>query len=1496
MAAAQIPVNGLVANYRFDGNGNDSGPNSLHATSHGATLTADRFGRSNAAYAFNGTSGYLEVADDSRLSLPTTGELSISVWMRPDVLTFPDQEGSGYVHWMGKGTPGQHEYALRMYGLGNTELRDNRTSFYVFSAAGGLGAGSYVQESVVAGKWIHYVATVSTSGDQIRWYKNGVLKDQDVFLTGTFAVTPANGTAPLRIGTRDFNSYFQGAIDDIAIYNRVLTASEIHQLSTFPEPGTTQLVNDPFIDGNRSNTTGGDAAGAVWFQGQAASLTVVDENSGIGSGNALRFAPGGDAQKFLTFFSAAPLSAAGDTVRASFDYRFSTAPGSVSGGFRFGLYNSNSTRQSTDTTGTTRNDDKGYVVSTNAGASGTSTTVNSEDANATGGSDILGGSPPYGLVALGSSGGSVASGTTAHHAQLQISRLANGDLAVSAQIDGLTVASGTHPMASVLTSSIDELAIGFAGSSNQPVLLLDNVLVEALTFQTVSMTSTNATEGGSGTFNFTRTATGGPLTVTYTLSGTAVPGLDYPAPAGTVTFPDGVATQTVTIAPVADRYLDPGDTVIATIAVGTGYVPSATQASATMTITDATTSPYEVVAKNAVTIATGFGPATRSVQTVTGQSFTQALRIDTPSTASTPYESGTSSAAKFTFDKTVTAGDKLVVSLWARATAGDANGEAYLRLKVLNSSGADSSGEAPRTVGSAWRLIEVPFLAAFGYPAGAGQLSIFAGYGPQTIEIGAVSVVNHGNVSYSALGIPLYEGREANAAWRAAAAVRIEQNRKADFTVQVRDPAGHAVPGATVRVAMKRHAFGFGSIAGADRIVSTDTTDATYGDNQKLRDTFLEMFNWAVLGNDLKWPNWEPTSGTFNTTAALNAARWIRDHGASGLRGHNLVWPSWAKLPAWLQTEYNARVTSDGVTAAKAWLRTRVLAHIAQEAPVVGTLATRWDVLNEPFTNHSLQDLLGTAEIAAWFQQARTFTPAGTPLALNDYDNEGEDLPHINFLISTMQGQPAPLIDAIGLQSHLNVRTLAGPDRILTVMDRYAALGKAIEVTEFDLGTDGDEQLQADYLRDYLTLAFSHPAVRSFLVWSFWEGSGATPDRALYRTDWSIKPNGQAWRNLVLGQWWTDTTVTTDANGNATIRGFHGDYAITATAGVRAITVAATLGAGGATVPLVPRDSTAVVLAPVADAYVQDDLATMNFGTATELLTKQNSTAGSNNRDSYLKFDLTTVPEILSAKLRLRAGLTAVSGSNATLAVSLSACAVADVSWTENGLTWDNRPALGAVRANVNVTGTMPNPATQWVELDVTAYLQSEKVAGRNVVTLALHNSVASNPRITIASRETAAPPELVVTTPKGIALWRAQKFGANAGTAIADDLANPDSDSFLNVQEYALGGEPLENNAAIAPVAGRRFVGPAEYLTLTFNRVIDAIDITYTVEGTSTLENPLSWQPIARGTGCGLPVPVGAAQVSESGSGTVRTVEVRDSVAFAPGVRRFLRLRIERQ
>lgn len=196
--------------------------------------TTARLPNGETAAAFNGSSQYMQVQDHQALSPATTGVLTIEAWMRPDTLRFPHKEGTGYVHWMGKGKPNNHEYAARMYSSDNSEKRDNRISGYLFNASGGKGAGSYFQKEVHPGQWIHYVLVINAKAKSREYpngytkiYRNGVLANQDDLNYRGTPVAPDRGSAPFRAGTRDFNSFFKGAIGNLAIYGKELPAKRI---------------------------------------------------------------------------------------------------------------------------------------------------------------------------------------------------------------------------------------------------------------------------------------------------------------------------------------------------------------------------------------------------------------------------------------------------------------------------------------------------------------------------------------------------------------------------------------------------------------------------------------------------------------------------------------------------------------------------------------------------------------------------------------------------------------------------------------------------------------------------------------------------------------------------------------------------------------------------------------------------------------------------------------------------------------------------------------------------------------------------------------------------------------------------------------------------------------------------------------------------------------------------------------------------------------------
>jgi hypothetical protein len=160
---------------------------------------------------------------------------------------------------------------------------------------------------------------------------------------------------------------------------------------------------------------------------------------------------------------------------------------------------------------------------------------------------------------------------------------------------------------------------------------------------------------------------------------------------------------------------------------------------------------------------------------------------------------------------------------------------------------------------------------------------------------------------------------------------------------------------------------------------------------------------------------------------------------------------------------------------------------------------------------------------------------------------------HGDTLVDLIHGSGNGLIEVDGawVERGVSARVLGVPTRLvapeemLRVSDQLASLVPALMLTEWDVMTNGDEELQADYLRDTLIAAYSHSAYRGFLMWVWWEGAGWRPEAALFRRDGSEKPNGRVWRELVSERWRTDTSTTADTAGLARFRGHAGLYDLT---------------------------------------------------------------------------------------------------------------------------------------------------------------------------------------------------------------------------------------------------------------------------------------------------------------------------------------------------------------
>ena len=481
-------------------------------------------------------------------------------------------------------------------------------------------------------------------------------------------------------------------------------------------------------------------------------------------------------------------------------------------------------------------------------------------------------------------------------------------------------------------------------------------------------------------------------------------------------------------------------------------------------------------------------------------------------------------------------GDVGLVRFFARTLAAyDETGGGRIRVVVQKASpDYDKDLQAEVTVGRVWQEFTLPFTFADDYAQGAAELSFGFGYKAQTVEIGGIEVLDYGKrLAQSALPKTrfTYAGREPDAAWRRAALERIEQIRKGNFSLHVTDAAGVPVSGASVRIEQRRSAFQWGAALQFARL-GTDSSD-----NQIYREKAFELFNSASPENDLKWPAWDGDWGPgYDHEQSLAALRWLNEH-RFYVRGHVLVWPGWKDLPK--------SVLERRDPARQKEIPDLVLAHIRDITTATKGLIREWDVLNEPYDHHDLMAMFGNDIMTSWYKTAAESAP-GLPLYLNDFSNhdlvaDADHFKNFSRTVVVLQKAGAPL-GGLGLQGHIGAQPNA-PENILATLDLLSDFKLPIRFTEFDVNTD-DEELQADYTRDFLILAFSHPAVVGVQHWGFWEKTHWRPQAAMFRNDWSEKPNAKVYRSLVLDQWRTKTTGETDASGRFAVRGFHGEYAI----------------------------------------------------------------------------------------------------------------------------------------------------------------------------------------------------------------------------------------------------------------------------------------------------------------------------------------------------------------
>lgn len=248
-----------------------------------------------------------------------------------------------------------------------------------------------------------------------------------------------------------------------------------------------------------------------------------------------------------------------------------------------------------------------------------------------------------------------------------------------------------------------------------------------------------------------------------------------------------------------------------------------------------------------------------------------------------------------------------------------------------------------------------------------------------------------------------------------------------------------------------------------------------------------------------------PDSSQWNWTT-LDAAYSLAVRNKLIFKDHNLIWGQ--QQPSWL--------TSSGLDAA------HQASAVEQWIRLVGGRYSAMDlidVVNEPLPGHNpapYSAALGGTGSTGWdwviwaFTKARQYIPH-TKLLLNDYGIINDNSATTSYLQIINILKDRGLIDGIGVQGHRFELESADTNVVKNNLDRLAATGLPIYISEFDLGNVGnagtpDDNQQLQLYQKIFPILWRHPGVKGITIWDYLEGQTWQTTCYLVRADGTARP------------------------------------------------------------------------------------------------------------------------------------------------------------------------------------------------------------------------------------------------------------------------------------------------------------------------------------------------------------------------------------------------------
>lgn len=411
--------------------------------------------------------------------------------------------------------------------------------------------------------------------------------------------------------------------------------------------------------------------------------------------------------------------------------------------------------------------------------------------------------------------------------------------------------------------------------------------------------------------------------------------------------------------------------------------------------------------------------------------------------------------------------------------------------------------------------------------------------------------------------------REMSEASRLREASSIELNRKGDAHITVDAPEGSEI---TLEIEQTNHEFRFGG-----NLLMLDEFE-TAEKNAIYREKFAELFNLGTV--PFYWDALEPEKGKpryaadsykiYRRPPTDLCVDYCLEHGIEP-KCHCLNYDNF--IPEWLK----------GATVEEYKLELdRRMREIAERyADKIPSFEVTNETLQPP--THHRSAFYHEDDYVEWsFRRADRYFP-NNRLIINDYEirkiGEYNNRNAYYMQIERLLRNGITHLDSIGLQFH-SFFPLAdeenhapfryNPDRLWGLMDLYAKLGLAEQITEMTIpaysGGEEDEAVQAELLCSLYRTFFAHPAMEAVIYWNLVDGYAFRAEPGdmtagenkyyggLLRFDMSEKPAFTQLKKLIHEEWNTRLTVPV-INGKASFRGFWGDYRITAHANGKSIPV-----------------------------------------------------------------------------------------------------------------------------------------------------------------------------------------------------------------------------------------------------------------------------------------------------------------------------------------------------